>query len=163
MKKGEKHSQETKRKIALSKVGKKRKPFSIVWREKMSLSKKGNKPNNFGKPRSLYARVKSGLAHLGDKNHNWKGGVSRLNKTERQMAMYGTEYKLWRRAVFERDNYLCIWGGKEHGTKVQADHIKAWKDYPALRYAIDNGRTLCVSCHRKTDTYGFRSIRIKQK
>lgn len=139
-------------------LGKKRKPFSEVTKNKMSLAKKGKKPNNFNKPRSLFARIKSGQAHIGNKNHNWKGGISKSYKTERQLLMETIEYKLWREAVFKRDNYQCIWGGKEHGNKLNADHIKSWRDYPELRFAIDNGRTLCIFCHRKTDTYGFRKL-----
>lgn len=68
-----------------------------------------------------------------------------------------TEYKLWRTAVFERDNFVCIWGGKAHGNKINADHIKPFALYPELRFAIDNGRTLCEACHKKTDTYGRRA------
>ena len=63
------------------------------------------------------------------------------------------EYKLWRKAVFERDNYTCIWCGYK-GNKLQADHIKPFADYPELRFAIDNGRALCVDCHKKTRTWG---------
>ena len=85
----------------------------------------------------------------GDKNPAWKGGVT----IERQRLMNTREYKLWRKAVFERDNYTCVWCGIR-GFKIEADHIKKWSDYPELRFAIDNGRTLCQSCHKKTDTYG---------
>lgn len=85
----------------------------------------------------------------GDKHWNWKGGIKPLNETIR----HSIEYKLWRTAVFERDNYQCIWGGKEHGSKLCADHIKQFAFYPELRFAIDNGRTLCVDCHKTTDTY----------
>src|SRR3989304_1550222 len=65
------------------------------------------------------------------------------------------EYKLWRTAVFERDGYTCIWCGrkKEVAGKLNADHIKPFAYYPELRFAIDNGRTLCVGCHKTTDTY----------
>jgi hypothetical protein len=70
------------------------------------------------------------------------------------------EYKLWRTAVYERDNYTCIWCGIK-GNKLNADHIKPFAQFPELRFAIDNGRTLCVDCHRKTDTYGWRSVHKK--
>jgi 5-methylcytosine-specific restriction endonuclease McrA len=84
------------------------------------------------------------------RDRNWRGGVTPVNKLIRRSE----EYKLWRKAVFERDNYQCIWGGKEHGNKLHADHIKPFALYPELRFAIDNGRTLCWECHKTTDTYG---------
>jgi 5-methylcytosine-specific restriction endonuclease McrA len=67
------------------------------------------------------------------------------------------EYKLWRRAVFTRDNFTCIWCGIKGD--IEADHIKPWSLFPALRYAIDNGRTLCKDCHKKTDTYGSKALK----
>ena len=63
------------------------------------------------------------------------------------------EYRLWREAVFERDDYTCVFCG-DIGGSLNADHIKRFSDYPELRFAIDNGRTLCVDCHKKTGTYG---------
>lgn len=90
---------------------------------------------------------------IGEKNPAWKGGITPLNTKIRNSI----EYKLWRKAVFERDNYQCIWGGKEHGNKLHADHIKPFSDYPELRFAIDNGRTLCEDCHKKTDTFAGKS------
>lgn len=86
----------------------------------------------------------------GKNNPNWKGGTY---GTERHRAMGQSEYILWRIAVYLRDNYTCQMCG-ERGGKLNADHIKPWALYPSLRYAIDNGRTLCVSCHKKTSTYG---------
>lgn len=64
-------------------------------------------------------------------------------------------YKEWRTAVFERDSYTCQ-VCSERGTQLNADHIKRFADYPDLRFDISNGRTLCVSCHKKTPTYGNR-------
>jgi len=89
----------------------------------------------------------------GEKNPNWKGGVSKINNILR----HSLEYKLWREAVFKRDNYNCIWCGQVGG-KLVADHIKPFALFPELRFAIDNGRTLCKNCHKKTDTYGWKLI-----
>lgn len=126
-------SEEQKRNIGLSKLGKpgfnKGKKFTLEHRQKISDAKKGK--------------------WKGRDNPHWRGGISKkiiLLRTSR-------EYKLWREAIFKRDNYQCVIGGKEHGNKLNADHIKSFAFYPELRFAIDNGRTLCESCHKKTNNY----------
>ena len=97
-------------------------------------------------------------SHMGLDHWRWKGGITPINEKIRK----STEYKLWRLAVFQRDNYTCIWCGarSQKGMKVflHADHIKPFALFPELRFAIDNGRTLCEDCHRKTDTYGNRLL-----
>src|SRR3990167_7364961 len=87
-----------------------------------------------------------------EKNPNWNGGIYPHHKAIR----HSLEYKLWREAVFKRDNYTCIWCG-ERGKFLNADHIKPFALFPELRFAIDNGRTLCIDCHKTTDTYGGKS------
>lgn len=88
-------------------------------------------------------------------NHSqWKGGVTPINEKIRKSL----EYKQWRNAVYKRDNYTCkICGAKN--TYLNADHIKQFAIYPELRFDVNNGRTLCVTCHRKTNTWG--GVRIK--
>ena len=93
----------------------------------------------------------------GSDNANWKGGIT----PETRRIRTSFEYKLWRKSVFERDNYTCIWCGirSQKGVSVvlHADHIKPFALYPELRFAIDNGRTLCRECHKTTDTYGNKT------
>jgi hypothetical protein len=89
---------------------------------------------------------------IGEKNHNWKGGITPINEKIRRSV----EYKLWRRAVFERDKYTCVICFTKGGD-LQADHIKPFAHYPKLRFELSNGRTLCKLCHRQTDTYGAKS------
>ena len=85
--------------------------------------------------------------NIGEKNVNWKGGVTSINEKIRKSV----EYRLWREAVFARDNWVCVECGKRGG-ELRADHIKMFAFHPELRFAIDNGRTLCFVCNRKLPT-----------
>lgn len=58
------------------------------------------------------------------------------------------DYQNWRLLVYKRDNYICKTCGRANG-KIHAHHIKGFIKYPELRYSVDNGITLCVSCHKK--------------
>ncbi|MBM4401577.1 MAG: HNH endonuclease [Crenarchaeota archaeon] len=73
---------------------------------------------------------------VGPANYNWKNGASLKQFRPR----------LWRIAVFEKDNYTCQECGKRGG-ELQADHVKPWADYPELRFDLDNGQCLCKGCH----------------
>lgn len=129
--------------------------FSKEHREKLRLSKIGeiyteerNKKVSrslMGRKIPLQTRLKMSEARKGSKSPLWKGGVSAVNRTKRQNIMSSMEYKLWRTSVFERDGYTCIWCGFKG--YVEADHIKPFALFPELRFAIDNGRTLCKPCH----------------
>ena len=61
---------------------------------------------------------------------------------------FNYEYKQWRKKVFQRDNYTCQ-ECKKLRVKLNAHHIKPWITHPELRYSIDNGKSLCETCHAK--------------
>lgn len=56
-------------------------------------------------------------------------------------------YKDWRRKVYNRDKRKCQMPGCDSRYKLQAHHIKKWSTASTLRYEVDNGITLCRSCH----------------
>lgn len=94
------------------------------------------------------------LRQAGEASHLWQGG-----KTSAAMKIRGSaEYGAWRRAVFERDDYTCVHCG-QRGGKLSADHIKPFSTHPELRLSVPNGRTLCIPCHLKTDTWGTKALR----
>lgn len=109
-----------------------------------ALKRKGIKP-----PRPPRSCLKRGCEHP-----QWRGGVASLNDRLRKSP----EFREWREAVFKRDNYTCVFcgsrGGNGYKVILHPDHIKPFALYPESRFDIDNGRTLCASCHRKTETYG---------
>lgn len=126
------------------------------WNKGKSISESTReklKKINFGK-RHSEATIKKMIAsaQVGEKNVNWKGGITPINTKIRNSR----EYKLWRKSVFERDGYMCVFCGVG-GVMLHADHIKPFYLYPELRFAIDNGRTLCVDCHKKTNTYLWKA------
>lgn len=90
----------------------------------------------------------------GDKSHRWAGGVTAENDSERRSA----KYRQWRTDVFSRDGYTCQSCGQVGGY-LQADHIQPFAYHKELRYDLSNGRTLCVACHRKTDTFGSKALK----
>src|SRR3990167_6211896 len=144
------------------------KKLSNETRNKMRVPHKGSGIYNH-KPLSEATKIKIGDANRvkllgkprpdlsGSASNLWRGGVTPINAKIRTSL----EYKIWRRSVFERDNYTCIWCGLKFikgvtcDIRLNADHIKPFSLFPELRFAIDNGRTLCVSCHRTTDTWGI--------
>ena len=132
--KGNKHSVEIKEKIKIANTGKPRNSSTKF--------KKGCRPWNTGKK----------TPHMtGENNPNWKGGISSKDKLLRM----STEYKNWRKTIFERDSYTCQ-VCREVGVYLEAHHIKSWASFPDLRFDIENGITLCKECHSLTDNYKGR-------
>lgn len=78
----------------------------------------------------------------GNSNPAWKGGVTPENKAVRNSQ----DYALWRISVFSRDAFCCKKCNKK-GTSLHAHHIESFATNKNLRTDIDNGVTLCQSCH----------------
>lgn len=84
----------------------------------------------------------------GEKNPAWKGGVTKLNKILRS----ATQFKEWRKKVFERDNFICQICFQRGGF-LEPHHIKSVAAHPELVFEVNNGITLCINCHKKTDKW----------
>jgi len=119
----------------------------------------------FRRPAPLKTRKNISISKMGNKNPNWKGGVSLLRDSIRACF----KYRQWRSDIFTRDNFTCQQCGFR-GLELNADHIVTFfnlmqkNEITTLDQAINcdelwninNGRTLCVPCHKKTPTYGRR-------
>lgn len=89
-----------------------------------------------------------GTANSGENNPKWIDGRTPENKRVRGLM----EYKQWARAVKERDSFTCQACGQVGGV-LHSDHIKPFAQFTELRFDLNNGRTLCIDCHKLTPTY----------
>ena len=125
---------------------------SSLAKQSLSLSKhwkkvghpKGMKDKNH----SDETKFKMSLAKTGQRNSNWKGGITRLIRGIRRSP----EYYQWRKKVLSRDKFVCVRCGSDK--KINSHHIRSIFDYPAGIFEANNGVALCENCHRMTDSYG---------
>lgn len=120
--------------------------------------------------RSNISKSRKGIL-VGEKAGHYKGGVTKIYQLIRGMP----EYKDWRKKCFIKNDYTCQICSKRGG-RLNADHIKPLciiiREFKIsgtvdarlcdFLWSLDNARTLCEKCHRKTDTFAgaaFKKIR----
>lgn len=73
----------------------------------------------------------------GSHHYLWGGG---------QHERMCPQYKPWRREVLLRDGGKCRFCGCKD--KLHVHHIRPFRNHAELRWKVENGLTLCESCHR---------------
>jgi len=138
--KGKKLSEEHKRKISKSNMGRKGcwlgKEFSQEMCKNISKAKLGKKNGMFGKKHS----DKTKIAMSKSQKRRWESEEFKNLPHERK------EEKLWGFLVRDRANYKCE-NCNAANDKLHAHHIKPKKQFPSMRFDVDNGILLCVDCH----------------
>lgn len=159
-KKGRGVPQEIRNKLRLTHRGTK---LSKEHRRKISEGLQRSK-QALGYRNSPETRRKLSISKKGEKSSWWKGGLTSLQIKIRSCF----EYRQWRSDVFTRDNFTCQ-HCNQRGYEIQADHIKPLgvilreNNIKTFEQAllceelwnINNGRTLCIGCHKKTDSYAL--------
>lgn len=102
-------------------------------------------PSRKGSHLTLVQRRKISDAQKGNKHYNWRGGITGCQRTIRRSM----EYRLWREAVFERDDYTCQ-RCSARGCYIEANHVLPFAFFADIRFEVLNGETLCKNCHNKT-------------
>lgn len=77
-------------------------------------------------------------------NHPSKGTGKSLEKNS-------AKTKEWTKKVKERDGWKCVKCGSSN--RLAAHHIIPWKEDETKRFDIDNGISLCCSCHAKKEGF----------
>lgn len=160
--KGKKLSQEHRKNLSLAHVGNKSALGHKLSEEVKRLIGEQHCGNKYrlGKKHSeetkklISKALKTSSKVLRGENHpNWNEGSSRGYKWESYKN--NRDYRIWREAIYKRDDYTCQ-SCKQRGGHLAPHHIKSWTKYPTLRFEVNNGITLCESCHALTYNYKGR-------
>ena len=113
--------------------------------ENANKDKRGRKLSGFHILKLKEARKK--YFDRGNKPWNWIEDRTKLCRMNKQGERRTSAYFEWRKQVWLRDNFKCKIVNKDCDGRIEAHHILSWKDYPELRYVINNGITLCHYHH----------------
>ena len=134
------HSEEAKKKMSLARIGNKYCVGRIPWNKGKKIS---YSPHFKMRGKIPWNKGQEGLK--GDKNPNWKGGIT----NNPYPADFNREFK---RKIRERDEYTCQLCRKtdleefeEFGRVLCVNHI----DFDKNNLSLDNLNTLCLRCNVK--------------
>ena len=134
-----------------------------------SYGKRGESSPRFGCHHSAQSKQKiKDSVPRGPDHFRWKHPKARLEPLNNQIRNC-YKNKEWKFAVLKRDNFTCQIC-KRSGLKLEVDHIKPFSvirnehSVQTLDEAlcckelwdINNGRALCVECHKLTPTHGYK-------
>ncbi len=80
----------------------------------------------------------------GENAANWKPHLTEQDRIDRRINPNSAP---WRKAVFERDLYTCQCCMDDQGGNLHAHHITPYSTNKAVAWDLDNGITLCKTCH----------------
>ena len=141
--KGRIYSEETKQRLRALRLG-----------TKLSEShKEALRQGRLSTPHSPETKLKMSLMKKGKpvpwatgKNH-WRWIADRTQIKTGDRFLNDPLQKGWRKAVKDRDSWSCRIADNNCDGRLEAHHILTWKEYPELRYEINNGITLCQFHH----------------
>jgi ribosomal protein L37AE/L43A len=141
---GKHQTEQTKEKLRLANLGKR-----IQEETKEKLRKySGELHSMFGKPKSESTKEKIRKTLKGkyvrDKSFTWNPLKTDEERLDDRKYL---EYAYWRTKVYLRDNYTCQ-KCSVRGGKLEAHHKESYCDNKLLRIVVENGITLCKTCHR---------------
>lgn len=93
-------------------------------------------------------KEKMSKANSGKRNGKYKEDKTEVSRVK-ERGIFG--YKKWSKLVKERDDYTCCVCGKQsrEPKKMVAHHLESYDTNEELRLDLDNGITVCASCHNK--------------
>ena len=85
---------------------------------------------------------------LGKNNPSYRHDVTEEERQSNYWQRQSLENEKWRIKVFKRDDHTCQCC-KRRGGNLVAHHMNGFANFPEQRFDVNNGMTLCKSCHKK--------------
>jgi len=121
----------------------------LTAKQRYRLRQKGvDIPNYYGKHLIGTKKSKEHRQKIGDGHRIYFYDKVASDKKFKKLIRNSAEYKEWRKAVFERDDFTCQKCGSK-SNYIEAHHLKSFTHYPEFRFNVSNGETLCRKCHRE--------------
>ena len=76
----------------------------------------------------------------------WRHDITKEERQQIKDRRADNETTVWRREVFELDNYTCRCCGTKK-SPFNAHHLNGWNWAIEQRHDVNNGLTLCENCH----------------
>jgi hypothetical protein len=94
----------------------------------------------------------------GENSPQWAGGITK--EWQKWRSAHGSDFEKFRKIVLKRDGGKCrICGSTE---KIHAHHIISVAECRAVAFLPMNGVTLCIDCHKKTDSFGAKAFKKRK-
>ena len=87
------------------------------------------------------------LSNRGENHSSWNHELTKEDRENSYNRSHTPDNRLWREAAYNRDGHTCQCCNIRGGS-LEAHHIDSWKDHKDDRFNIDNGVTLCETCHK---------------
>lgn len=124
------------------------KPKSEEHKRKIAETLKGRKnPEHSERMKKRIDELGFHLIPFKKGNEPWNKG-KKTRKSKKRNSLIAKE---WSEAVKEKDGKKCTKCEAVKG--LHAHHIIPWKDREELRFDVNNGTTLCRSCHAKLEGF----------
>lgn len=119
------------------------------WMNGKNLSEETKKKIGLGNSNpTMESRRRYSEAKKGSNNPRWISDRTKLQRYQDESKdRRSSTYNNWRKEVWLRDNFKCKIANPDCSGRIEVHHILNWKDYPELRYQINNGITLCHAHH----------------
>jgi len=163
------YSEQARKNMSAGQLGQKQSKETIEKRRLKNLGKK--RTEEWKKQTSDRMKIENKKRILENKHNWWKGGITPL----RGKIYQSFQWRQWRTNIFQRDNYICQ-KCKQKGGSLEVHHIKLFalilqeNNIKTLEQAIqceelwniNNGITLCLECHKKTDNYRGKGLKKRR-